>query len=367
MPERTLNFIKKETVLVVSFFAAFISALFVIPDKEYLTYIDLKVIATLFCLMVAVEGFNECGLLKISSQKLISKMDNTKQTAFVLILLCFFSSLFITNDVALLTFVPVTIKIFEGYDEKYIIKTVVMETVSANLGSCATPVGNPQNLYLFSHYEMQIKTFFQIILPVAALGLLLIMLISFFTFKKDAVRQYNEAFNVDKKKSILFSLLFLICILSVARVIDYRICLVTTIILVSVFSRKVLKNVDYALLATFVCFFVFVGNIGRIDIVNSIIKSFINGREYLTSIFISQFISNVPAAVMLSNFTGDVVSLLKGTNIGGLGTIVASLASLISYKIYSKRAKAQKGKYLLYFSLVNFSMLFVLSLLFYYI
>ncbi|MCR4925801.1 MAG: anion permease [Clostridiales bacterium] len=362
--QKVLSFIKKEIVLIISAILAIISMLFTPPSKEYLGYIDFSVIAILFCLMAVVAGLRSIGVFDFISCLMLKKSKSTKAIGIVLVAMCFFSAMLITNDVALLTFVPLTISIFNSEKTKNkLIFIVVIETVAANLGSMLTPIGNPQNLFLYSFYSMKISDFFKITLPLGLISLVLIFIIMLFT-KGEHIESSIDLSSIKINKYRLFEYitLFILCILVVLKVLDYRICLGVVLLTLICLDRKLFARVDYSLLLTFVCFFVFVGNISAIGSVRQAISSLIEGKELLGSVLLSQVISNVPAAVMLSGFTEKSSQLLAGVNIGGLGTIIASLASLISYKLYSACEKAEKGKYMATFSLVNFIFLAVMLL-----
>lgn len=358
--EQIKRIIKKETVFVIAVILTIISMLFVRPSKDYIAYIDYSVLSILFCLMAVVAGFQKIGVFKALSSKILSKTSNGKAIGIILVLLCFFTAMLVTNDVALITFVPFTIGIL-GDDDNNLIFVVVMETIAANLGSMMTPIGNPQNLFLYSFYDFDIVRFFLIMLPLVAVSLTLIMAIMFIKKKKDLLICVNqEDVIIDKRQLTKYILMFVICILAVLHVIHYLVCfgIIGFVLLVS--DKKILWKIDYMLLLTFVCFFIFVGNVGSIETIRLFIADILVGREVLVSAIISQGISNVPAAIMLAPFTDKATKLLIGVNIGGLGTIIASMASLISYKYYAVRENSRKGKYLLIFSLINFALLIIL-------
>lgn len=360
------QFIKTETVLCISGLAALLSMLFVPPSMEYITYIDFRVLGLLFCLMAVVAGFNKTGLFLLLSEKILMRVANIRSISLVLIMLCFFSSMWITNDVALITFVPFSILILTMTGQtKFIIRVVVLQTIAANLGSMLTPVGNPQNLFLYSEYNVPIGEFLWITLPFTIIALILLFISVLFIPKEHLSFTVTSKEKTDNHKPYtiaLYSSLFLVCLACVLRLIDYRITLLIVLFCILLFDRAVIKKVDYSLLLTFVCFFVFVGNIGSIPVIRDFLASLLEGRELLVSILASQIISNVPAAVLLSAFTTNYKAMILGTNLGGLGTLVASLASLISYKFYSRTEGAKPGKYLGVFTLYNVIFLILLCL-----
>lgn len=293
------------------------------------------------------------GVFRVMAEKMLRKVKSFYALSFVLIMLSFFSAMILTNDVALITFVPFTLVILNmiNMKEKAII-LVTLETVAANLGSMATPIGNPQNLYLFSAYEMSMGDFFSAVAPYVLLSLIMTVVFSLFTGKeKIELSEENTKLSFDKRM-VVYALLFVLSILSVFRVLDYRILLAVTVILLLVFDRKTFGKVDYSLLLTFVFLFVFIGNLGRITVVSDFLESIVSGKEIPVGIVASQVFSNVPAAILLSNFTENAKALLVGVNIGGLGTLIASMASLISFKLVQKE-KISSGKYILIFTLIN--------------
>ncbi len=361
--KKVIGFVKKEAVLCVSALAAVISMLFVPPSAAYLDYIDLSVLAVLFCLMIVVAGFISQNLFGVISSVLLKRTSNAKAVSAFLVLICFFAAMLVTNDVTLITIVPFTIGILGTENAARLIFVVTMETVAANLGSMATPVGNPQNLYLYSAYNMNIGEFFAAVIPISAVSLLLIAAVMLLGKKSGKITAQNSsAAIVSKPRFIMYLALFALCLLTVLRVVDYRITLGIVAVAVFFIDRRLYARVDYSLLLTFVAFFVFVGNISAIPAVRDRLSEIIGGNEMLSGIVLSQVISNVPAAVMLSGFTERGGELLKGVDIGGLGTLVASLASLISFKQYIRSDGASAGKYLGVFTLVNVLFLAVLIL-----
>ena len=354
-------FIKKEPVLSISALAAIISCFFVPPDREYLSYIDFRTIVLLYCLMAAVAGFTRAGLFAHLAHSLCIRSRSSRSLAAVLIALCFFSSMLITNDVALLTFVPFAVAVLAVAEkEKLILPVVVLQTVAANLGSMLTPPGNPQNIHLFSHYAMSAGEFFSATAPVCALSGGLIALMCLFLKKESVEVSFGQSPGVDKRGLVFSAALFLASMLVVFRAMEWYVLLPLFIVACLIFDRGLLLKADFLLLLTFCCFFIFVGNIGRIESVRSALAGLIAGREILLGALLSQVISNVPAAVLLSGFTEGGRELLVGVNIGGLGTPVASLASLISLKIYSASKGAEPGRFMALFLAVNFGLLALL-------
>ena len=356
-----IKFCKSQPVMIVAFTAALITVFIVPPDAEYLTYCNRTVLIQLFCLMTAVAGFRSIGLFENITQFFLGRAGNLRRLGMIFTLICFFSSMLVTNDVALLTFVPLTLLIYSRIsDEKSRIYTIVLETAAANLGSMITPFGNPQNLYIYEKYGLTAADFFRTMLPSGILSLLILLLLCMLLPKTECTAHGLEKKRVSKIYFTAYTILFTICLLTVFRTIPDWVCLFIAVASVLIFDRRLLLKVDYILLATFAFFFIFVGNIGRIESVRDFFDNILQGRELAVSTLLSQVISNVPAAVMLSGFTDNGTSLLLGVNLGGLGTIIASLASLISFQFYRKSENAHSGQYLLVFSAVNFGMLAIL-------
>lgn len=355
-------FLKKEAVLCAAAVLAAGSLFLVPPDKSYLEYPDYRVLALLFCLMLVVAGFQRVGLFRYLGFRLLTGIRSTRQLNAMLVALCFFGSMLITNDVALLTFVPFAMMALDmAEQQKLIIPVVVLQTIAANLGSMLTPVGNPQNLYLYTAFDLSIGTFFGYMLPLAVLSMLLLAAAVFLLGDRPLSMEDSEKAPVpEKKKLILYSILFLVCLFCVARLLSWQIMLAILAAAVFIIDKNLFGAVDYCLLLTFVCFFIFIGNVERIPAVSDLLRKLLEGRELPLGTVLSQAVSNVPAAILLSGFTDNVRSLLYGVNIGGLGTLIASLASVISFRLYGNGDHAKKGAYLKAFTLCNAVFLAVL-------
>jgi len=352
---RIKEFFKKETVLAVSAIAAVATMFLVPPDSSYIAYIDFKVLCLLFCLMAVVEGFRYCGIFNWLCGKLLKLGKNGHVLGVILVLLPFFSAMIVTNDVALLTFVPFTVMLLDQIEHhEAIIPMLVLQTVAANLGSMATPVGNPQNLFLYGYYNLSIAEFFSAVLLLTLISLICLSAAAVFVLPKQLPQIDREKTKLHhRRKLALFIALFVLCLLTVFRVVHYGVMTIIVIAAFAVFEPQILKKPDIALLITFICFFIVSGNLGRMDAVHYFLGSLLGRSTLLTSAAASQFISNVPAAVLLSGFTDQWRPLLQGVNIGGLGTAIASLASLITLKLYLRTPNANAKKFLNVFLLVN--------------
>ncbi|WP_019678219.1 SLC13 family permease [Ruminococcus flavefaciens] len=359
--KRITGFIKAQPVLVISFVLALVTMIAVPPDKAYMGYCNRTVLIELFALMTAVAGFRTIGIFDKITGQLLRRTGTVRRLGAVLTLICFFSAMLVTNDVALITFVPLTLLIYSGIkDEKSLILTIVLETAAANLGSMMTPVGNPQNLFLYDKYGLTAMTFLRTMLPVGAVGLAAVMLLTFLLPKDKCETSDDSGAKVPVIKTAVYAGLFLLCIAAVFRFVPDWVCLIAALAAALACDKKLLAKVDYSLLATFICFFVFVGNIARVEAVSGFFSRILDGRELIVSALLSQFISNVPAAVMLAEFTGKGTELLLGVDIGGFGTIIASLASLISFQIYRREERAKAGRYFAVFTVINFALLILL-------
>ena len=369
---KLVEFIKKETVLTVAILLAVLSAVMIPPDGNYVGYIDFRTLSILFCLMTVMAGLQKLGVFRKIGKILLQHTQSTTQLVEVLVLMCFFFSMIITNDVALITFVPFTFTVLRlsGEDsvKKLAVPVIILQTIAANLGSMLTPIGNPQNLYLYGKAQMSAGAFVVLMLPYSLVSLLLLVVCGVVVAKRSGmvVRGADvslpEEEKEEQKKYLLpgYLLLFVLCLLTVAHVISYPVTLGMVALAVLLLDRGTLGKVDYSLLLTFVGFFIFIGNMGRMPAFCDFLQKFIGGREVMTAVTASQVISNVPAALLLSGFTGNLTALIIGTNLGGLGTLIASMASLISYKQVVRQIPEEKGKYFGWFTIVKIIFLVIL-------
>jgi len=360
--KHVLSFAKREPILLISALAALASCFFVPPDGAYLGYVDFRTLALLYALMLVVAGLRDAGAFACLAHASCRRAKSTRAMGVLLVALSFFSSMLITNDVALLTFVPFAVVLLGMTGRRSdLIHIVVLQTVAANLGSMLTPVGNPQNLYLYSRYELSAGDFFRITAPVWALSLALVLALCLLLPNEKLEVFFGEEPELDKKKLWVYLALFAVCLLTVFRILPWQAMLALVVAALLAFDRKLLLRADFMLLLTFVAFFVFSGNLARLPAVAELLRRALDGREYLTALLASQVVSNVPAALLLSGFTDNARALLLGVDVGGLGTPIASLASLISLKLYSRTTDAHTGKYLAEFTLVNVVLLLALS------
>ena len=349
------SFMKREAVLSVALALALFSAFLVHPDEEYLSYVDGQTLILLFCLMTVMAGFQAHGVFTSLGAGLLRRSRSTRQVEITLVLICFFSSMLVTNDVALLTFVPFSLTVLRlAGQESRAVPVVVLQTVAANLGSMFTPIGNPQNLYLYAQSHMSLTRFLILMLPYTLLSLFLITVL-LLLHKKEPITVTLPSLSSSSKKKTLgaYLFLFLACLLAVAKVLPLPFLLILTLGTVLVLEPALLKRVDYSLLLTFVGFFIFVGNIARFPSFNRLLSGWLDGQVAAVAVCVSQIISNVPAALLLSGFTADWEALIVGVNLGGLGTLIASMASLISYKAIAQHSPEKRRPYLIRFTWIN--------------
>lgn len=363
--EKVRDFMKKEAVLCIAIGLAVLSVFWQPVDKNYFGYIDWNTLMLLFCLMAAMAGFQRLGIFQKIGNFLLGAVKNTRSLLLILCFLPFFFSMLITNDVALITFVPFGMIVLQMCKkERFVIPLVVLQTIAANMGSSLTPIGNPQNLYLYSQSGAAVGDFLLWMLPYTLVTGICIGLAVLFQ-KKEKVEYRHQKSNAvwGKKRKFYFVsyvVMFLCCLAGVSKILPPMALFFLVLVFLLVADRKILCCIDYALLGTFVAFFIFIGNLGRVPAFRDFFAGILTGHETLAGVVSSQVISNVPAALLLSGFTDKWESLVIGTNLGGLGTLIASMASLISYKQIVRQYPVLKGRYFLYFTLGNVGMLLIL-------
>ena len=356
-----VEFVKKEIVLIIAVVLALGSSLIAKPQ---ISYIDFKVLILLFNLMIVVAAFKDLNVLDSIAISLLKKCNTYKSVSFALVFITFISSMVVTNDVALITFVPLSIVIAKKANIS-VLKIVVFQTLAANLGSSFTPMGNPQNLFIYSFYNLSPIDFFKITLPILVLSIIFLVLLILKDKKINLNIELEDVKIKNKRDVVLFSILFIVILLSVFHIVDYKLTFIITIITVLLLNKSLFKEVDYSLLITFIGFFIFVGNISTLEVVRNFMEGVLNSKEstYLSGILASQVISNVPATMLLSGFTLNFRELLLGVNIGGMGTLIASLASVISYKLYLGEFKEEGNTYFKTFTVYNIIGLILFTLI----
>ena len=325
--DKFIDFFKNETVFCISLILAIVSCFFISPNVNYLNYINWDTIILLFVIMVIVEILKNLSIFEIFVRKLLSKISDTRQLVLVLVFICFLSSIFITNDVSLIIFVPFAILALKKVDRlDLIILTVCLQTIAANVGCMVLPIGAPHNIVMFTVSNIPFESFFFILLPYIVVSLIFLAIILFFIPKMDITLPKMSEITIDTKN----------------------------------FLKKVLFGVDYFLLLTFIALFILIGNLENIQFFNLLFRQFIAGNEVLWGVLVSQVISNVPAAILLSGFSTNYEAIIVGINIGGFGTLIASMANLISYKILAREFGGFKARYLLIFTVLNIILLAIL-------
>ena len=353
--------VKKDPVLFISGILAVISCFFVTPDSQYLGYVNWRVLAILGALMLVNAALGDIGVFHRLTSFMLSRVGSQLHASLILVLLSFILSMIMTNDVTLVTLVPFALMTVGACsDKKGLMFTLILMTCAANLGSMMTPIGNPQNIYLYTQYKMDTPGFLLMMLPYTLISLVLVIIGCMIFVKREKLPSpVADSKKIPKLKMIICIVLFALCLMTVADVLNYIIMIALVMLVIIFLDREAFKKVDYSLLLTFVFFFVLIGNLGRIEIVYNTMSELVSSNPVLTAVLSSQIISNVPAAMLLSAFTEDGRALVVGTNLGGLGTLIASMASLITYKIYIKDG-GKSGKYILSFSVVNVVMLVIL-------
>ncbi len=358
-----IQFIKKEMVLFIAIIAMLITCIFVPVDNAYLGYFNWATLATLFCTLAVVAALSHIYVFEIVSKNIVLKLHNLRNATLGLVFITFVGSMLLANDMALLTFLPLGFYVLNSTDNKQAMAfTFIMQNIAANLGGMVTPFGNPQNLYLYAFYNIDTLEFMKIMFPSFFAATILIFIICLFVKPTPLTLKKDISYTLDKKRTLIYSLLFIASILLVFRIFPYGIgTLVITLILL-VLDKKAIREVNYPLLLTFCAFFVFSGNMARIPLISTMFEQILPVNTLLFGILSCQFISNVPSAVLLSHFTMDYASLLPAVNIGGCGTLIASLASLITFTEYKKHNPDKVKSYLIQFTGLNF--LFVILLYF---
>ena len=352
------TFVKKNIVLCIAAMAAAISALIVPPDAEYLGYFDFKTLTCLFCVLAVVCALKNINFFYILACEIVRRFKNIRLSVLALVYITFIGSMLIANDMALLTFLPLGYFVLSTTkNEKYMAFTFIMQNIAANLGGMLTPFGNPQNLYLYTKFNIPTGEFVSIMLLPFCLAIALITLCCIVFVKNEPLKVEGEVERIDKKKAIILGVLFALSIAIVFRSIPYWIGLIVIPLVLFFVDKKALGDVDYPLLFTFVAFFIFSGNVSRVEAVRVVVGSFLEKSTLVVSALSCQLISNVPSAILLSNFTDNYPELLIGVNIGGAGTLIASLASLITFKEYMRHNPGGAASYIKKFSAFNFAFL----------
>lgn len=355
------TFVKRNTVMVIAFFAAAVTTIFVPIDDRYIGYFDFKTLTCLFCVLAVVCALKDIRFFYMLARRIVHLFRNARLSILALVYITFIGSMLIANDMALLTFLPLGYLVLTTTGkEKYMPFTFIMQNIAANLGGMLTPFGNPQNLYLYTKFAIPNGQFVSIMAPPFALAVALITASCLIFVKPDALEVPDEEISLPPLRTALYLVLFALAIAIVFRSIPYWIGLVVIPLVLLFVDRKALLEVDYPLLLTFVFFFIFAGNMGRIEAVRSFFSSLLAKDTLVFSTLSCQFISNVPSAILLSQFTDNYRALLVGVNIGGVGTLIASLASLITFREYVKHNPGKAGSYIAQFSAFNFSFLLVL-------
>ncbi len=362
MLSKTMRFVKRNAVMCIALAAAVITSVIVPPDAQYWSYFDFKTLTCLFCVLAVVCALRNIRFFFILARKLVQLFKNARVCILALVYITFIGSMLIANDMALLTFLPLGHYVLTTTGKlRYTAFTFIMQNIAANLGGMLTPFGNPQNLYLYTYFEIPTGEFMWIMLPLFLVSIALITLCCIIVVKPEPLQLADEKAVPDMRRTALYGVLFALAIAIVFRGIPYWIGLLIIPPVLLLADRKALRDVDYPLLLTFVFFFIFAGNMARIEPVRELFSWLMTKSTLLFSILSCQVISNVPSAILLSQFTDQYRELLMGVNIGGVGTLIASLASLITYREYVKHNRTKTKQYLLQFTLYNLLFLVLLT------
>ena len=355
MKTKIISFAKTNAVVLIAAFAAIVTSFIVPPDKEYLGYFDFKTLTCLFCVLAVVCALRNIRFFYTLAKAIIRKFKNAKLTILALVYITFIGSMLIANDMALLTFLPLGYFVLHTTGkEKYMAFTYIMQNIAANLGGMLTPFGNPQNLYLYTKFEIPDGEFVSIMFPPFIVAISLITVLCLIFVKSEPLEIEEKAADLPKARVAVYLALFALSILIVFRTIPFVIGLIVIPVSLLFLDRDALKQVDYGLLLTFVFFFIFSGNMARIDVIRTFFSALLEKNTLIFSALSCQVISNVPSAILLSQFTSNYRDLLLGVNIGGVGTLIASLASLITFKEYTKDQPGHTLRYIFKFTAFNF-------------
>lgn len=355
-------FIKQNTVTCIAFLAAVFTCVIVPPDKTYLGYFDCKTLSCLFCVLAVVCALKNVNFFYMLARKIVQLFKNARMSVLALVYITFIGSMLIANDMALMTFLPLGYLVVKKTGkEKYMAFLFVMQNIAANLGGMLTPFGNPQNLYLYTKFQIPNLEFMKIMAPPFVIAVLLITICCIAFVKPEPLELDDKQFVVEPVKTVIYLLLFALSIAIVFRGIPYWIGLIIIPIVLMIMDREALKMVDYGLLFTFVFFFIFSGNLARIEVIRNLFSALLEKSTLLISVLSCQFISNVPSAILLSQFTDNYPELLLGVNIGGVGTLIASLASLITFREYTTHNPEKTRHYIKVFTIFNMAFLIVLT------
>lgn len=357
------GFVKKNAVMFIALLAAAITTIFVPVDSEYVGYFDFKTLTCLFCVLAVVCALRNIRFFYILARRIVRLFKNARMCVLALVYITFIGSMLIANDMALITFLPLGFFVLSSTDKnKHMAFTFIMQNIAANLGGMLTPFGNPQNLYLYSKFSIPTGEFMLIMLPPFLISVALITLCCIVFIKNEPMEIAEENVKLNAKKTAVYLVLFALAIAIVFRGIPYWIGLIVIPVVLFFMDKNALAKVDYPLLFTFVFFFIFAGNMSRIPAVQNLFSSILNSNTLLVSVLSCQCISNVPSSILLSQFTSNYADLLVGVNIGGVGTLIASLASLITFREYISHNPGEAVKYIAKFSAFNFGFLAILTL-----
>ncbi|MBP1587706.1 MAG: hypothetical protein ILO53_04805 [Clostridia bacterium] len=359
--KKLTSFLKKEIMLVVAVVAAAASLFITPPSAKLLQGIDWRTLGILLMMLCVLEGFKQESVLA-PVVALGSRLKKLTALTFFLVFGVFFSSMFVTNDVSLILFVPITIMVFRGGGkEKYILPVITLQNIAAIRGSLLTPFGSPQNLFLYGQVNVTVWHFMLHMLPLCAMSAVLLAVFILILYRRNPGESIEPADTAKPAKDnlprrIVYVVLFCIVVLTVVTRFRYWYFVLAAVLAAVAFTDvRIFKKVDYVLLVTFLCFFIFSQSVGGNERIAAFLSGAVAGREYWWSLGLSQIISNVPSTIVLYPFSQNFAGLIYGADTAGLCSIIGSLASVINYRIYIREYPGTGKRFMLVFTLISWA------------
>lgn len=351
-------------LLVISALAALVTMFFVPPSAEYLSYFNWHTLACLFSILAVIAAIDSSGLLEYVAHSLVEHVNSTRALVIALVLVTLCCSMVLSNDMTLVTVLPLAVVLLKSVNrEAEIPFAFIVITLTANLGGMLLPFGNPHNLYLYSVFGVDFGDFVATMAPPLILSVALILVRCCFVKKAEFHYKKPESIRLSKPRVAIYTVLFALCIAMTVDAVPYLMGMVAIVVVLAITDRRVFAKTDYALVLTFVCFFIFSGNIAQIPAISQLFSDVLaTCGAFVTSLISSQVISNVPSAILISHFSNDWAGIALGTNVGAVGTPISSLATLITLRQYQKSGLGNNGKFIARFEVYNFAFLIIVSL-----
>lgn len=349
-------------ILIVAAIAALVTMVLVPPDDEYLGYFDWHTLICLFCILATLSAIGSSGLLDWVSHSIAEHVHSTRTLIVALVTVTLGCSMVLSNDMTLVTVLPLaTVLLKSVHREREIPFAFIVITLTANLGGMLLPFGNPHNLYLYSIFHLTFGQFVGTMAPPLILSMVLIYACCRFVHTERFSYTKPDDVVISRKHALLYTALFVVCILMTVNVVPYLMGMAVVVAVLAIVDHEVFAKTDYALIMTFICFFIFSGNIARVPGVADFFASLLGSGAFLTTLISSQVISNVPAAILISHFSNDWAGIALGSNVGGVGTPISSLATLITLRQFQKAHVGGMGRFLGKFEVYNFAFLIVVA------